>query len=271
MAGGHHWTEEEISNLKTYYGKLHKKDLILLFPNRTLTSLHVKAGRLGLFCDNLTLVNKKHTIDPFFFEIPNIRNSYWAGFIAADGSVGKNNTVEISIQSIDRNHLEIFSKEINYSGLIRNQDNSRGYSSKTSILSRLRICGVPTWIRDLSKNFNIIPNKTLILCPPYIDKDLFLYYIAGYLDGDGSIFTDNRKNSLIVSFAGTKELLSWIKEHIDQIVPCKTSRVSSVRLGKKGTNVWQYVIGGKRAVTLINVLKSLPIPHLERKWAQIKE
>ena len=52
--------------------------------------------------------NKNET----FFEKPSRVNSYWAGFIAADGCVYRN-TLKITLSKKDKAHLEALSSQLN--------------------------------------------------------------------------------------------------------------------------------------------------------------
>ena len=63
---------------------------------------------------------RQHNVNDDFFNNPNILNCYWAGFIAADGCIGRrnNNVLSIGLSSKDKQHLETFKNNINFSGPI---------------------------------------------------------------------------------------------------------------------------------------------------------
>ncbi len=83
------WTKKEIIILNDNYGKIKFFDLILMLPGRTSGAIRRKAYDNGLVA-NLSITNKKFvTTNNNFFSVPNTINSYWAGFIAADGCVSE--------------------------------------------------------------------------------------------------------------------------------------------------------------------------------------
>lgn len=66
--------------------------------------------------------------------------------------------------------------------------------------------------RDLI-NIGIVPKKSLILKPPLIQDQYSLAFIAGYFDGDGSIYK-TAQNEYGIAFEGTMEMLLWINDKI---------------------------------------------------------
>ena len=85
-----------------------------------------------------------------YFKVFTPQSAYWAGFIAADGSIkerGKSKALIIGLSNVDRNHLQKFKEDIEYSGTIKNY----GYSY-LSIHSK-DIC------EDLYTNYKITKNQ----------------------------------------------------------------------------------------------------------------
>ena len=74
-------------------------------------------------------------------------------------------------------------------------------------------------VSHLQKNFNIIRNKAKVLDPPNIkNEDNIRSFIRGYVDGDGCY---NDKYNLI-SVRGTEQMLSWIKDNLNDFASLKT-------------------------------------------------
>ena len=117
-----------------------------------------------------------------YFSIQNSNMAWLLGFLAADGSIRKNeNEIKIGLSIKDKEILEKIKKELELETPVKEYTNSQGYE-----------CCKLQWTceqhkKDLAK-YNIIPEKTFVLKPPYeLDKSLWIDYIRGYFDGDGSI------------------------------------------------------------------------------------
>jgi hypothetical protein len=197
-----------------------------------------------------------------FFETPNLLNSYWAGVIAADGTVrGKTNEIKIKLAELDKEHLKRFCSDVEYEGSVKNSKavHPAVYVSMSS----------QQWKKDLETNFNIVPQKTKKLLPPNIgDIDQKFCYIAGYIDGDGSIFYDDPG---IIRFAiySTPFLLNWIQELFDEYFP--PSGRYKVSTPHPGKGCWQYRISGERCSRILQHLNYYDIPKLDRKWSKVSK
>jgi len=193
-----------------------------------------------------------------------LENTYWAGFIAADGNIGDfRDRVRIKLIASDSSHLEAFKKNCGSNNPILEVHN--GLKKYVT----LEICGVPQWRYDLQKNFHITPRKSLTLLPPrHLSREHSLAFIAGYIDGDGCIFKEKPPTGhlrLGVQVTGTYEMLGWIKKMFDEIVPSEFQ--ASIRcIGR----VYSYKVVGKRAEVFLKALLHIATPKLKRKWAKVK-
>lgn len=209
---------------------------------------------------------KEYYCNENFFETPNLINCYYAGFIAADGNISKDNKVlsfglsikDVSILENLKSHIESNTK-IRY-GIIRNK-----FKYCTLCISSEKICS------DLYKNFNITPRKSLTLIPPNIsDKNLIDSFICGYIDGDGSIFISSNKSrkreSINISMLGTKEILMWIKKRFEEILNNTTGNL----LHKKehADNTFSYKIADKKGREIFKHFYQIDVPKLYRKWSK---
>lgn len=256
------WTNKEIEILTQHYGQISINDIVKLIPNHPRQSICRKASYLGLtnFTKNQSLSQKIYTIDENFFGTPNIKNSYWAGFIAADGYLGKDGNVKIAISQKDKTLLDTFKKHVGYDGDIKE------YITKDGSYSKIDLWGMNRWHLDLNLNWNIpLKNKTHTLIPPKLkNQDLILAYATGLIDGDGWIH--NIGKSFNVGFCGTKEIVLWMKQLWRQIVNCKID----FRLNGNSTTNYKISIYSNNAYRLIQEFKLLPINwRLNRKWGLI--
>ena len=126
-----------------------------------------------------------------FFSIDCESSFYWAGFIAADGSLQNkkySKVLKITLSKKDENHLKKFKEHINCNNPIKT------YMVKPSkLVTKICYCSEIQIVShkifyDLSK-FNIVPNKTKIYDLPnwLIDHPLVHHFMRGYFDGDGCL------------------------------------------------------------------------------------
>lgn len=186
-----------------------------------------------------------------YFEVPTVENSYWAGFIAADGSVahGNQNHLTVELHCRDRETLEGLAATLRFKGEIKDRVQKDGTPKSTVSLSSAKT------MSDLRRVYNITPRKSLTLIPPnLVDESHIKASIVGYIDGDGSIgmwktgYKDQRGPALKV--LGTKEMLEWVHHHFDLWVP--PPRGGQKVRHKKGYegNQYEYSLMGQRVQKL---------------------
>ncbi len=255
------WSSEEICLLKDNYGKKPVKSFIHLFPSRSIENVQWKAWKEGLESTNLCYMGagRKYSVNKEYFSVPNIENSYWAGFIAADGCISDKNNVSIGLKREDEKQLEMFIKCTEFTGSI-----TRGIHREKFPYSRITICGVPEWANDLKKHYSLTPRKSLTLCPPNnLDVHLSFAFIKGYIDGDGSILVTKKQRSYPIYFCvlGTEHVLNWMKTLFDERFPAEKMR----GLYEKG-RIFSYGFSGYRAFCALNFMTTIETPELRRKW-----
>lgn len=87
------WTDEEDKILQENYGKISMKDLRCLLK-RSDGAIYSRVKKFHLVGSHS--LNRKYERNDNYFSVPNLENSYWAGFLAADGGIIK-----------DLNHTEL--------------------------------------------------------------------------------------------------------------------------------------------------------------------
>jgi len=264
-----HWTKHEKEYLKENYGKVPLNDIAVTI-NRSIGAVYVQRKRMGLKSLTKCVGRRKYTRDDDYFEHPNLENSYWAGFIAADGCVSKMSdtyqSLNIGLSIKDKKHLLKFKKSISYNGKLRN------YTKNKSVYLTIYSCQITN---DLLNNFNITSQKTYTLQPPnLIEENLIKAYIIGYLDGDGSIGWQKIKKGKIfrIKIGGASiNMISWVKKMFDIWLPntSKYSKGANVNTytNKYGTRISEYSIAGERAINIYNMLNQIKVQKLKRKWS----
>lgn len=254
------WTIVEENVLRDLYRDTKISDLLTFLPGRTYNAINRKVQTLNLRAD-ATKHKRRNNVRDDFFHIPNLINSYWAGFIAADGCIHKDKYsqwLEISIHKNDRKHLESFCSDIGYTGNIFQYEN----------IVRITIYSKQI-VSDLFNNFNITQKKSLTLQPPMnLSIDNIYAFIIGYIDGDGCIFIKDKKY-IGLTVVGTFNILNFMILHFSQLVNLKTKYGQShIRQATNcKTNITkQYSIVGKHALCLLQILEKYQVPKLRRKW-----
>lgn len=215
-----------------------------------------------------------YNVNDNFFENPDILNCYWAGFIAADGCIiegKKQNRLSIGLATKDFEHLNIFKKDINFDGPIRNNYVKKIYKNEEKEFKSSQLSITSQKISDdLYKNFNITPRKSLTLLPPNLsDTNLIDAFICGYIDGDGTVYLykDNVRNvqdTLVITMLGTYEVICWIKERFTQIIGKELGTIQKHHNSEK--NTYSYRITNMGAREIFKHFYNLNVPKLKRKW-----
>lgn len=171
--------------------------------------------------------NLKHD---YFSEINSAEKAYFIGFITADGSVSwRQNKKSISgklsieIQESDVKLLERFKQEINATNEI---EFYRGCASFRITSNQI--------VKDLEKH-GIVPNKTYSLeqLSLYIPEDYMVDYLRGLIDGDGSLYYDEKQNLRLNFISYSEDFCKSFQEAIDHLID-KTNH-SKINKQKQGS------------------------------------
>jgi hypothetical protein len=200
-----------------------------------------------------------NNVNDFYFSEITIENSYWAGFLAADGCLQQGmKNLSLGLQHIDLGHLEKFKSNINFKGKIHTHTYFHKQLKKNYTFSNMTITS-PRMCEDLKTNFNLTPKKSLTLKPPInLNFEQSLSYIKGYIDGDGCIDTSGNMN---LKIHGTEEVMIWIKTILNTIT--------------KGGSIWPrknifiYSITGFYAMEVLPIILNSVSLGLERKWGKV--
>lgn len=230
-----------------------RKRVLQVLSLNNIVSKHTNSG------------NKKHNKNTDFFSKPNLLNSYWAGFIAADGHISQDNGVIIALAIKDIEHLEKFKACIEYSGQIRRYKHNTSYG-------KLNYCRVSVYAKklcqDLGKNWKIVPNKTKTLeFPSGMDKDVVMAYILGYIDGDGS-FNFNNGVFHSLNICGHYKFLedmrvflsTYLEEPLEAFKIYPDHSIFKLNIARKNVLL-------KFRNTFLEKFKTLP--YMERKWIRL--
>lgn len=200
----------------------------------------------------------------YFKEINSKDKAYFLGLLAADGCVyskGNRDLINLTLHRQDKYMCDLFLTTI---GLI-------GKESNKAPKSECYIAQISSkaMVKDLAK-YNIIDNKTWKYSPVELREDLFLHYLRGYFDGDGSISLDKNDNATL-SYCGNQQTMCFFKEYFSKNYDINLCLLEDRR---KYTNPF-YTLSSKNIPDAYALLKLLyhdkNIFYLKRKYEKAEK
>ena len=271
------WTKDMEQYLIDNYNKLSIEELA---KNIGVTKSSITNKAFSLKITNNTKNKNRGNIN-LFENINSEESAYWLGFIYADGYIIKNEEnkkhhnyeLGIELQESDITHLEKFNKIFNNYYKIttraRKMDsldilNGNEVSNRLNKTCLIRIYNKKI-VNDLINN-NIVQNKTNSNIFPIINNnDMFIHFLRGYIDGDGSYVVDN-KNRYIISIQGNnKKCFEFISNKL--LTDFNISSYIS-----KDRDCWKLNIRKKSDVLkLIDLMFNNANIYLDRKYDKVKD
>lgn len=247
------WTEEENKKLKEAWETYSMEELLSAFPGRTYQKIQLHANWLGY----TSKINRNKKCDLSFLDIDNLskENSYWWGFIMADGHISKKNELIIQLKDIDKEHLDKLCNKISASISNKPKGFVRMSASDITLMKKWREI---LELKDSAKTY-FPPNLRIF-------ENTLVYFFIGFVDGDGCIWFHNNYPQLkIETHCSWKENLEWVAE----VLRTKYGIESAVvKISKKGTVVLS--IGRRRdIISLLEFVKE--VDYMQRKWEKIFE
>ena len=149
-----------------------------------LRKLRARVASLDLDTRHFTSrrYNDYSRIDQDYFSRVNVTSAYWAGFLAADGSVQRTK-LRLRLSVKDEDQMDRFLAAVGMPQTTKRYRTTTPYGSRCVEIH----VACREWVHSLVQ-FGIVENKTFQLRLPDLGAvDLNLSYLQGYFDGDGSI------------------------------------------------------------------------------------
>lgn len=202
--------------------------------------------------------------DKCFSTINSEKDSYFLGFILADGCI-TNGYLHLTIKQSDgyilkelQNHLGM-----NY-GYSESSVNDKR-TNKTYHRSSLQVKNKN--ITENLRNQNIEPNKSTIEKLPNIDWLNDRHFWRGVMDGDGHVKMSATHRSHIL-LVGSFEIIQGFIEFCDNTVGLKVQRVPKA-IQCKNKILYHVQINNTDAKNVVNYLYKNSTVHLYRKYAEM--
>lgn len=157
----------------------------------------------------------QHFNENIFNNINTSNKAYWLGFIYADGYVNEErHQLEIVLCNKDLDQIKKFIKFIDGEGIkINKKEIKLKNYNKTYFANRI-ILTSKQLMKDLVK-LGCWQNKSLDKRAPRIDNKFNKDFIAGYFDGNGSIYVKNDYISITIS-TGSKYFISFLERDLNK-------------------------------------------------------
>ena len=152
----------------------------------------------------------------YFKDIESPTQTYWLGFIYADGWIchsQKRRSYELGIelQIGDRKHLEKFNNEIGGTHIITTSHKEKLIPGNRNI-SITDSCILRIYSKQITEDLmrhSILENKTDKPDYPIVNK-YFIDFLRGYFDGDGSIYINKDGNVQVHITSAHREIFDYI-------------------------------------------------------------
>ena len=215
----------------------------------------------------------KHNVNHYFFKEYSKESSYWAGFLAADGNIGKAKDglykrIRLYLGIKDVGHLYKYKEAIQSEHKVKEDFNYNRCSFEYYSLQTAQ---------DLERLYNIVPQKSLVYMPPYdIPEEYVKYFIRGYFDGDGCISESwTNKNSvtasLLTTCLGTEEFMYWYLYNIEQALNVQINIELMQHSNNKNTMISKFNTNLSKALLGWLYGNASPKLRLERKYQLYKK
>jgi hypothetical protein len=170
----------------------------------------IKPRDQGFYARTRTLVDEH-----YFDVIDTEEKAYILGLIYADGNnYKKQYRIAIKLLRKDRDLLAKISNIIY--GEDHLEDLKVRKNGKTYRYTALRIYS--KHISEVMEKHGVVPRKSLILTfPRWLDEKLYPHFIRGMIDGDGSIYLNEKKNpgtQVYTSLIGTANVNNFIAAYL---------------------------------------------------------
>lgn len=255
------WTDDLIDKFSKIWVSGTSKEIQSEFSDFSYEALTSAAKRFGV----------KRNVE-FSYEnklskllIENNFNSYWLGFIMADGHFSSRNELKINVSIEDIKHLKLLGDYLCVNIHERKGQSYGKYTSKDS-------CGISVMdvnsIKKLKIKFSITNNKTYEGCDlTKLNEKYYLPFLCGLIDGDGCITQSKigKANMLrIQCHSSWFDNLKMFSDFLNETFGFN----SKVKIDKSGyTNFAMY--RNKELLKLKQEIEKYEIPYLRRKWDKI--
>lgn len=264
--------EQELKKLKEVWAFASRDEIRELIPDRRFASLAVRARKLGLKSEQHK--NSKGNLKPLLSE--SYQAYYWLGFIIADGYLSKQNALSVCLSAKDKAHLQRladFLKTQIRERLVEKNDKIN--SSETSVV-KISV-GDAVLVPKIREKFGMEKTNKTYNPPviPAMNRERFLSFLAGYIDGDGCIskqgnYGKYERRDVVIQVkchSSWLEIVCEMEKRLYEELNFNLEK-THVRINKEGYTFWR--LSNNKVIKRLKLeLMTLKLPLMERKWSKI--
>lgn len=210
-------------------------------------------------------MRKLYFNENYFHLIDNPIKAYWLGFILGDGHIRRVNdkscSLVIELKAADKEHLELFSSAIEYSGnlrkVVRKPDKRTGkiYESYVIELHSVKLAE-----SLVTKGWHEFKDKGSLFIFDSCPDSLLPHLMRGLADADGSIHI-NKKNQAMFSFIDLHfNVVEWFQNKLTTELLIKKVPI------KQPSKAFRFMHeGNKKVIKILDYLYGNSELCLERK------
>lgn len=203
---------------------------------------------------------------------------YWLGFIFADGWFDFNrHSIGVQVSDKDQDHLTKFCSFLN-SSLATDNSLKSGFKASSDMVRTTKRSAET--FNALVTTYGVQPRKTYNPPLKLIDRleqtsdDMFISFMVGFFDGDGSLVSVPSQNSLTMRFqnhASWKFLLTYFEHRVYKIFAYNKPTPLTKLVTTKGGNETAMLVFARYDLVkdIFSKTKSLSLPTLTRKWEKV--
>lgn len=246
------WTEERINFLKENY-PLYGSGIIMREYDISRGAVKAMTIRLGIKC----LKSKNLEKLKILYDETSL-NYYWLGFIMADGHINNEGELKIVLSIKDIDHLNKFAQYLSINLKL----------DKTNNYCIINVKDVKYGIAIKNK-LNITTSKTYT--PPSLEflntKDKLLSFFAGFIDGDGCIWYNNKNRATCLKIMCHGSWVDNLQYFKMELLKYYNMNIS-VSITKKGYSLFSLCTAFD-ILTLKDEFEKLKLPIMDRKWLKL--
>lgn len=197
---------------------------------------------------------------------------YWAGMLLADGASSKPQHIRLQLSEKDKDHL------VKYGNYIGKNDIKESYTKSSTSSKKYKSYYINLFDKDVvlqfKQKFEWINQKSYNPPSKHIlenmDNDLFLAFLVGFIDGDGSIRIHTNRTDPIISIGMHSSWLDFLNDINNRLNTIfKYTQIKPAYI-LSNSGYARYEIGCMRTIrSLKQFIIDHNLPILSRKWDRV--
>jgi hypothetical protein len=250
VAQAFQWTPEELQDMVASYKQGESAHSIAKRYGTSYQVIQPVLTKQGVTLRSKREANKRQSCNDRYFQVIDTEEkTYWLGFLTADGCVtqgkkhGDSPRITIHLAKQDYGHLIKLKQALQATQMVSASEQS---------------CSLTIFSKDMAADLathGVLPKKTFSTKPTQVASELVRHYWRGVIDGDGWIQKNGTRLTLVGDYEVILGFQSFVLSHCPKVKAC-INRMD---------NIYQFVVTGKGAQKILELLYGDAMVYLERK------